>query len=35
MLLALVMVEADSCRRERCAQKKAWHSVADMGWKCA
>src|SRR6266516_5473948 len=24
MLLALVMVEADSCRRKRCAQKKAW-----------
>jgi hypothetical protein len=34
-LLALVMGEADSCRRKRYAQKKARHSVADMGWKWA
>jgi hypothetical protein len=29
------MEEADSSRRERYAQTKAWHSVADRGWQYA
>ena len=35
MLLAVVLEEADGSRRERDAQKKAWHAVAERGWKWA